>query len=166
MRLDCTATGLLQLILLTKFWTMQLTGELPFEPSDEDEMPVAPDYVHEEDKKRWEEYEAILRLQHKWVSQADPTCLVECLSTMVTTVPRFILAYTYTFVAGMPPRHSAVHKVNSTILQGGKVTAAYLICAMQNVSFTEEQLTSNNISQCGDVQLCHLSIHGRDRCKF
>ena len=57
---------------------MQLTGELPFEPSDEDEKPVAPDYVHGDDKERWEEYEAILRLQNKWVSQSNPSCLFEC----------------------------------------------------------------------------------------
>ena len=97
---------------------MQLTGELPFEPRDEDEKPVAPDCVHEEDKKRWEEYEAILRLQHKWVSQSDATCHVGCSSTMVTIVPPFILPYTDTSVAGMPPKYSAAHKDNNTTLLG------------------------------------------------
>ena len=48
---------------------VQLTGDLPFEPSDEDEKPVAPDCVHEDDREHWEELEVLVRLHDKWVSQ-------------------------------------------------------------------------------------------------
>lgn len=46
---------------------MQLTGVLPFEPSPTDKKPVAPDYVPEENKASWEEYEAMLQLHYAWV---------------------------------------------------------------------------------------------------
>ena len=49
---------------------LQLTGELPFQPCPEDERPVAPDYVPEDKRQRWEEYEAISRLHESYVSLA------------------------------------------------------------------------------------------------
>ena len=50
---------------------MQLTGVLPFEPSPSDEKPVAPDWVPDENKESWEDYEAILLLQNAWVSPTN-----------------------------------------------------------------------------------------------
>lgn len=52
---------------------VQMTGELPFEPKDTDEQPVAPAYVpaaNAANKADWEECEAILRLQRQYVSHA------------------------------------------------------------------------------------------------
>ena len=48
-----------------------LTGELPFEPTEEQEEEtegLAPESVPEEYKETWEEYEAMRRLHNDWVS--------------------------------------------------------------------------------------------------
>ena len=46
---------------------MQLTGELPFQPCPTDEKPLAPDWLPEDQKERWQECEAMLRLHEAWV---------------------------------------------------------------------------------------------------
>lgn len=62
--------------VLTFLMHMQLTGVLPFEPSPTDKKPVAPDWVLEEHKEDWEEYEAILQLHCTWVRPTQLTKLV------------------------------------------------------------------------------------------
>lgn len=62
---------------------MQLTGELPFEPSDADAKPVAPDYVHEDDEEDWEELEAIINLQDKWVSSQVCSAIMHVTTILV-----------------------------------------------------------------------------------
>lgn len=47
---------------------LQITGQLPFVPKLHEARPVAPDWVAEEGKKRWEEYEMMLALHRQWVS--------------------------------------------------------------------------------------------------
>ena len=58
---------------------LQLTGNLPFLPSPEDEQYVAPDYVPEDRRQRWEEFEAILRLHEAYVSLAMVALPAACL---------------------------------------------------------------------------------------
>ena len=67
---DQCHTPVLTLLMLnlTYIMHMQLTGELPFEPSLTDERPIAPDWVPAENRERWEDYEAMLSPLDTWVS--------------------------------------------------------------------------------------------------
>lgn len=67
-----------------------MTGEVPFDPEDTDEQPVAPDHVHEDDKEDWEAMEGIIRLQHKWVLDL-PSVVVPCLLLPLCTVWHLML---------------------------------------------------------------------------
>lgn len=65
----CHTPGLTLFVFnLTCITHMQLTGELPFEPSPTDERPIAPDWIPAENKERWEDYEAMLSPLDTWVS--------------------------------------------------------------------------------------------------
>ena len=47
---------------------LQITGQVPFLPKFDEARPVAPDWIAEEGKKRWEKYEMMLTLHRQWVS--------------------------------------------------------------------------------------------------
>ena len=47
---------------------MQMTGQLPFFPNLDEPRPVAPEWMAEEGKERWQEYEMMLTLHRQWVS--------------------------------------------------------------------------------------------------
>ena len=63
---------ILQLAIL-----LQLTGELPFQPTEEDEI-VAPDRVPHRHQSQWRQYEAIQRLYTHYVSTVCFSCHLLC----------------------------------------------------------------------------------------
>lgn len=97
----CMYTVFIRILQLAIF--LQLTGELPFQPTEEDEI-VAPDRVPHRHRPQWRQYEAMQRLYTHYVSTVCFSCHQLC---GIVASCRNLLVF-YEGVDALQPAHFAL----------------------------------------------------------